>query len=71
MVHVNDASRAVAFASSLLSPDKRDGFLRDIRTGTTRSPRLAHYRAQRNKKRLTLEAARANHLKIDWRRPGR
>jgi 5-methyltetrahydrofolate--homocysteine methyltransferase len=65
VVHVNDASRAVGVASSLLSPDKRDGFLRDIRAEYDKITD-AHYRAQRNKKRLTLEAARANHLKIDW-----
>ncbi len=65
VVHVNDASRAVGVASSLLSPEKRDDFLRDIRTEYDRITD-AHYRAQQNKKRLTLEAARANRLKIDW-----
>ncbi|MBN9600474.1 MAG: methionine synthase [Afipia sp.] len=65
VVHVNDASRAVGVASSLLSPEKRDDFLRDIRTEYDRITD-AHYRAQQNKKRLTLESARANRLKIDW-----
>src|SRR5262249_43352449 len=32
VVHVNDASRAVGVASSLLSPEKKDGFAADIRT---------------------------------------
>jgi 5-methyltetrahydrofolate--homocysteine methyltransferase len=65
VVHVNDASRAVGVASSLLSPDKRDDFLRDVRAEYDKITD-AHYRAQRNKKRLTLEAARANRLTIDW-----
>ncbi|MBN8969296.1 MAG: methionine synthase [Rhizobiales bacterium] len=65
VVHVNDASRAVGVASSLLSSEKRGDFLRDIRTEYDRITD-AHYRAQQNKKRLTLEAARANRLKIDW-----
>ncbi len=65
VVHVNDASRAVGVASSLLSPEKRDGFLREIRAEYDRISD-AHFRAQQNKKRLTLEAARANRLKIDW-----
>src|SRR6202012_3597804 len=31
VVHVNDASRAVGVASSLMSPDKRDTYAADIR----------------------------------------
>jgi len=65
VVHVNDASRAVAVPPRCSRPTRRDGFLRDIRTEYDKITD-AHYRAQRNKKRLTLEAARANHLKIDW-----
>jgi 5-methyltetrahydrofolate--homocysteine methyltransferase len=65
VVHVNDASRAVGVASSLLSAEKRDGFLSELRAEYDKITD-AHYRAQKNKKRLTLEAARANHLKIDW-----
>jgi 5-methyltetrahydrofolate--homocysteine methyltransferase len=65
VVHVNDASRAVGVASSLLSADKRDGFVRDLRTEYTKISD-AHFKAQQNKKRQTLAAARANGLKIDW-----
>ncbi|WP_458759700.1 methionine synthase [Afipia sp. TerB] len=65
VVHVNDASRAVGVASSLLSTDKRAGFVSDLRAEYTRISD-AHFKAQQNKKRQTLEAARANALKIDW-----
>jgi 5-methyltetrahydrofolate--homocysteine methyltransferase len=65
VVHVNDASRAVGVASSLLSTDKRDGFIKDLRAEYTRISD-AHFRAQQNKKRLSLDDARANALKIDW-----
>ena len=65
VVHVNDASRAVGVASSLLSPEKRDDYAREIRAEYTKISD-AHHRAQQDKKRLSLDAARANALKIDW-----
>ncbi|MEO6946765.1 MAG: methionine synthase, partial [Nitrobacter sp.] len=65
VVHVNDASRAVGVASSLLSTERRAGFVRDLRAEYTKISD-AHFRAQQNKKRLSLEAARANALKVDW-----
>ncbi|HVV42729.1 MAG TPA: methionine synthase [Nitrobacter sp.] len=65
VVHVNDASRAVGVASSLLSTDRRDGFIKDLRAEYTKISD-AHFRAQQNKKRLSLPDARANSLKIDW-----
>ncbi len=65
VVHVNDASRAVGVASSLLSTERRAGFVRDLRAEYTKISD-AHFKAQQNKKRLSLEAARANALKVDW-----
>jgi 5-methyltetrahydrofolate--homocysteine methyltransferase len=65
VVHVNDASRAVGVASSLLSQDKREDYISEVRRDYTKIAD-AHFRAQQNKKRLSLEAARANALKIDW-----
>jgi 5-methyltetrahydrofolate--homocysteine methyltransferase len=65
VVHVNDASRAVGVASSLLSTDRRAGFISDLRAEYTKISD-AHFKAQQNKKRQTLEAARTNALKIDW-----
>src|SRR5262249_24027833 len=64
VVHVNDASRAVGVASSLLS-DKRDAYAADIRAEYAKIS-AAHFRAQVDKKRLSLASARANAMKIDF-----
>jgi 5-methyltetrahydrofolate--homocysteine methyltransferase len=65
VVHVNDASRAVGVASSLLSPDRREAFAADIRAEYAKIS-AAHFRAQADKKRLTLAAARANRVPLDF-----
>ncbi|TKW74373.1 MAG: methionine synthase, partial [Bradyrhizobium icense] len=65
VVHVNDASRAVGVASSLLSPEKKDAFATDIRAEYAKIS-AAHFRAQADKKRLTLSAARANAVPVDF-----
>ncbi len=66
-VHVLDASRAVAVASSLLSDDENTAadYILDTRT------EYARIREQRkgrksNKKYLTLTKARANKTELDW-----
>jgi 5-methyltetrahydrofolate--homocysteine methyltransferase len=65
VVHVNDASRAVGVASSLLSADKKAGYAEEVRAEYAKIS-AAHFRAQQNKNRLSLESARGNALKIDW-----
>jgi 5-methyltetrahydrofolate--homocysteine methyltransferase len=65
VVHVNDASRAVGVASSLLSLEKRVAFATEVRAEYEKIS-AAHLRAQADKKRLTLAAARANAVKIDF-----
>src|SRR5258708_10778507 len=55
VVHVNDASRAVGVASSLLSADKRRDYAADIRAGYAKIS-AAHFPAQADKKRLKLAA---------------
>jgi 5-methyltetrahydrofolate--homocysteine methyltransferase len=65
VVHVNDASRAVGVASSLMSPEKRDAYAADIRADYAKIS-AAHFRAQADKKRLTLKDARANAPKLDF-----
>src|SRR6185437_3352490 len=65
VVHVNDASRAVGVASSLLSPDKREAYATEVRAEYARIS-AAHFRAQADKKRLKLADARANAVKIDF-----
>ncbi|HZR88602.1 MAG TPA: methionine synthase [Bradyrhizobium sp.] len=64
VVHVNDASRAVGVASSLLS-DKREAYAAEIRAEYAKIS-AAHFRAQADKKRLRLADARANAVKIDF-----
>ncbi len=65
VVHVNDASRAVGVASSLLSPEKREAYAADIRAEYAKIS-AAHFRAQADKKRLKLADARANAVKADF-----
>ncbi len=64
VTHVLDASRAVDVVSSLLSETQRDRFI-----AATRKDQEAlrqQYGTRQQKPLLTLAAARANHLKIDW-----
>jgi 5-methyltetrahydrofolate--homocysteine methyltransferase len=65
VVHVVDASRAVGVVSKLLSAEKRSGFADEVRADLAkiRERRLA---ARSAKKRLSLEAARANAWTCDW-----
>jgi 5-methyltetrahydrofolate--homocysteine methyltransferase len=65
VVHVNDASRAVGVASSLLSPERREAYAADVRAEYAKIS-AAHFRAQADKKRLRLADARANAVKIDF-----
>ncbi len=68
VVHVNDASRAVGVASALLSPERRAGYMAEVREEYEKIA-IAHARAQADKRRLTLQQARSNGLKIDWAGP--
>ena len=65
VVHVLDASRAVEVVSSLLSASDRDGFVAAARAD--QETLRAQYGSRRAKPLLTLAAARANHLAIDWK----
>jgi len=65
VVHVNDASRAVGVASSLLSPDRRAAYATEVREEYAKIS-AAHFRAQADKKRLKLSDARANAVAIDF-----
>ena len=59
VMHVNDASRAVGVVSSLMSPERREAYAAEVRAEYAKIS-AAHFRAQADKKRLTLAAARAN-----------
>jgi 5-methyltetrahydrofolate--homocysteine methyltransferase len=64
-VYVNDASRAVGVVSSLLSREAKQRTIGDIRAEYARIA-AAHARGEENKKRLSLDDARANALRLDW-----
>ena len=64
-IHVNDASRAVGVVSSLLSADQKVTYIDSVRA-EYRKVADAHARSEADKKRLSIAAARANALKVDW-----
>jgi 5-methyltetrahydrofolate--homocysteine methyltransferase len=64
-VYVNDASRAVGVAQALMSKDARGTYIDDTRAEYAKIA-AAHARAQDEKVRLPLAAARANALRLDW-----
>jgi 5-methyltetrahydrofolate--homocysteine methyltransferase len=64
-VYVTDASRAVGVAQTLMSVNMRAGYVAELRGEYARIA-AAHARAQEDKTRLPLAAARANALKLDW-----
>ena len=64
-IHVHDASRAVGVAQALMSAQGRPAYVAELRGEYTRIA-AAHARAQADKARLPLTAARGNGLKLDW-----
>jgi 5-methyltetrahydrofolate--homocysteine methyltransferase len=66
IIHVTDASRSVPVVSSLVSDDRKSAFLSDINEEYGQI-REEFYEGDRRAKYLTLEAARANAFRIDWK----
>ena len=64
-VYVTDASRAVGVAQALLSSEQKPTYIAEVR-GEYAKIAAAHARAQEDKARLPLTAARANAVKLDW-----
>jgi 5-methyltetrahydrofolate--homocysteine methyltransferase len=64
-VYVTDASRAVGVAQALLSAESKAGYVAEIRNEYAKVA-AAHARAQEDKARLSLVAARDNAPKLDW-----
>ena len=64
-VYVKDASRAVGVASNLLSDDFRANFINEIKA-EYEDVRTRHAGKQQRVAWLSLDAARANGVKIDW-----
>ena len=65
VVHVLDASRAVGVAGNLVDAERRPGFAATIHDEYEQVRRERAGR-QAKEKRLTIEAARANRVPIDW-----
>jgi 5-methyltetrahydrofolate--homocysteine methyltransferase len=65
VVHVQDASRAVGVAGALLNPETHDAFVEKTRSDYE-EVRKAHEGRSTTERRLTIAAARANRLAIDW-----
>ncbi len=64
-VYVNDASRAVGVAQALMSAEAKGNYVAELRGEYTKFA-AAHARAQADKVRLPLAAARGNAPKFDW-----
>ena len=65
VVYVPDASRAVGVASTLLSREQRDDYVRDTKK-TYQAARERHAGQQRNRNLASLGQARANPAPVDW-----
>ncbi len=65
VIHVHDASRAVGVASTLLSDGLKEAFVAETRT-EYEEVRVARAARQKDVKRQSLEAARANKPKVSW-----
>jgi 5-methyltetrahydrofolate--homocysteine methyltransferase len=66
VVHVNDASKSVPVASSLISKDLRDAFMAEVDKDYERV-REQNKNAQSQNKFISLEEARKNKVPIDWK----
>jgi 5-methyltetrahydrofolate--homocysteine methyltransferase len=64
-IYVTDASRAVGVVSSLMSPEERPKAIAKVRE-EYRSMAESYARGQAEKRRVSLQQARANKLKLDW-----
>jgi 5-methyltetrahydrofolate--homocysteine methyltransferase len=66
VVHVLDASRAVAVVNKLIAPDRKARFAAEVRDDQEQV-RLAHQAGAGRRTLLTLEQARARRTRIEWR----
>ncbi len=65
VVHVNDASRSVPVAGSLISDELRDGLMKNVNAEYDRL-REQNKNAQSQNKFISIREARENKLKINW-----
>src|SRR4051812_11718513 len=67
VVHVNDASKSVPVASSLISDELRDAFMVEVRSDYDRV-REQNKNAQSQNKFISIAEARENKFPIDWKK---
>ncbi len=65
VVHVNDASKSVPVASSLISPELREAFMNEVKKDYDRV-REQNKNAQSQNKFISLDEARKNKFPVDW-----
>ncbi len=65
VVHVLDASKSVPVASSLLSPDQKEGFFKNIKSEYSQF-REEYSTRQKEKNLIPIADARKNKFRIDW-----
>lgn len=66
VVHVLDASRVVNVVNSLLSEQLKDEFIGKVKLDQERL-RNAHFNRKSERKLLSLQEARENKIKLDWK----
>jgi len=64
VIHVLDASRSVPVVNQLITPQEREGFIKEIKN-KYKQLREKHF-TKTDKNYLTLQEARKNRLKLDW-----
>jgi 5-methyltetrahydrofolate--homocysteine methyltransferase len=67
VIHVLDASRAVGVVSSLLNPEKKSVFVKEI-VREYENLREIHRQKYLEKELLSIEAARLNRFKTNWKK---
>jgi 5-methyltetrahydrofolate--homocysteine methyltransferase len=67
VVHVNDASKSVPVASSLISDELRENFMADVRKDYERV-REQNKNAQSQNKFISMQEARGNKFPVDWKK---
>ncbi|KAJ1956743.1 hypothetical protein IWQ62_005239, partial [Dispira parvispora] len=65
-IHCLDASRSVVVASNLMDQSTRDDFIEDI-AEEYEEIREDHYDSLKDRRYLSLDAARSNKFQIDWK----
>lgn len=66
VIHVADASRVIQVVSSLMSPERRDAYIQEVRNEYEAIRQKQKARSIGHDQYFTIEEARANCFKTDW-----